>query len=63
MQENYDPDRKARVDRKPVATEKNIMEFMRVRTDAGAHQVRLVYGVATDSRIVGGIVVLAAPAK
>lgn len=51
VQENYDPGWKAWVDGKPVAIEKDIMEFMRVRTSAGAHQVRFVYGMATDSRI------------
>jgi hypothetical protein len=51
VQENYDSGWRAWVDGKPVAIEKDIMEFMRVRTEPGTHQVRFSYGLATDARI------------
>lgn len=51
VQENYDPGWRAWVDGKPAAIEQDIMEFMRVRTEPGRHEVRFVYGMARDARI------------
>ena len=51
VEENYDPGWKAFVDGKPVRIETDIIGFMRVRPDPGAHQIRFTYGMSTESRI------------
>jgi hypothetical protein len=51
VQENFDPGWHAFVDGKATGIEKDIMEFMRVRTSPGAHEIRLVYDMPIESRI------------
>ena len=51
VQENYDPGWRAWVDGRPAAIKTDIMQFMRVPTEAGKHQVRFAYQLATDARI------------
>ncbi len=65
VQENFDPGWHALVDGKPTRIEKDIMEFMRVQTGPGAHQVRFVYEMTAESRIglwISAISLLAAAA-
>lgn len=50
VQENDDPGWQAWVDGKPALIEKDIMQFMRVRTEPGSHRVRFAYGMAPDAR-------------
>jgi hypothetical protein len=58
VQENYDPGWKAFVDGHGARIETDIMGFMRVRPDPGAHQIRFTYGMSTESRIGMWITVL-----
>ncbi len=51
VQENYDPGWKAFVDGKGARIETDIMGFMRVRPEPGAHAIRFAYGMPLESRI------------
>jgi hypothetical protein len=51
VQENFDPGWRAFVDGRPAGIEKDVMEFMRVRTTPGAHEIRFVYEMTTEARI------------
>jgi hypothetical protein len=51
VQENFDPGWRVFVDGTPAVIEQDIMTFMRVRTEPGAHQIRFVYGASTEARI------------
>jgi hypothetical protein len=51
VQENFDPGWRAFIDGRPAAIEQDIMTFMRVRTEPGAHQIRFAYEMSTEARI------------
>jgi hypothetical protein len=51
VQENFDPGWHAVVDGKAAPIAKDIMEFMRVQTAPGAHEIRFIYRPPPESRI------------